>query len=67
MDPNYESIVKISYDPLIWGEDYTIFAATIGGTASRIDPLDSQNVFIVFPTGYSTGTSITMAITNGLI
>ncbi|CAD8140771.1 unnamed protein product [Paramecium octaurelia] len=67
VDPNYESIVKISYDPLIWGEDYTIFAATIGGTASRIDSLDSQNVFIVFPAGYSTGTSITIAITNGLI
>lgn len=59
-------MVLVSYNLELWGEDYTLFAADIGGTSTRIDPMDETNVFIVFPADYASGSSVTIKISNGL-
>lgn len=59
-------MVLVTYNLELWGEDYTLFSADIDGTATRIDPMDETNVFIVFPADYTSGSSVTIKISNGL-
>lgn len=55
---NLESIVLINYKSELWGEDYTLFVANMDGNNARIDPMDSTNVFIVFPVDYASSSSV---------